>query len=832
MKKWMEEKEEMKKHIERLEKKMEEMQARKQGTNENGGEANEEVKRLAGKMRGLSNKDREFWRDLEKWDAIVMMETWVEEKGWGKVRDRLPEGFIWRMQAAVKKNKKGRAAGGMMIGIRKEVTITDTEREEESEGVMIGKVKLDKKIIRVVGAYVNGDMERKLSILEGWMEQKEEGVKTIIGGDFNARTGEEGEKESIEGTDEWTFKRCSKDKKINKEGKKLIQSIKERGWYILNGGERGDLEGNWTYSGGRGESVIDYVIVEQETEEEIERMEIVDKIDSDHQPIVVWLKGHKNKEARRKRTEREGGRGVWDEEGREAFRDKLGEIKTGEGRLDEEIDGMEGRIREAMEKVEGERETGRRKRRGWWDEECKEVKGTARKVLKEWLRGKGERQKYRRKRKEYKELCERKKEEENKKLEKEAEKVHTEEMVWRVVNKERKKRKKINTEIEMKQWEEYFKALLGGVENKVAAYDSVDRGILIEAMRKKGIREGIIERVEEIMRETTSRVRVRGEIGKEFWTARGLRQGCPLSADLFNILLADLEEEMGKVKWGGIRLGEEKIYSITYADDVVVIAEDEGCMIERLERYMDSKRLELNVTKTKIVRFKEGGGRLSTVDWRWKGKKIEEVKEVKYLGYVLQRNGGQEAHIRERVAKAAAVSGQVWGIGKRRFARKWERRIALFDKLVWTVASYGAEIWGWRTRKKMESLHERHLKWILGIDRLTPGYMIREEIQREMMKSRAGKRAWKFEERLLEGRGSILAQKCLWEIRESAKGGREMSSWEIERKLFLEEKGLDSKELEEEREERRIEYEEIERRDKEMQREERWKKIRESKSNR
>ncbi|XP_011881271.1 PREDICTED: uncharacterized protein LOC105569421 [Vollenhovia emeryi] len=568
------------------------------------------------------------------------------------------------------------------------------------------------------------------------MEQKEKGVKTIIGGDFNARTGEEGGKESIEGTDEWTFKRCSKDKKINKEGKKLIQSIKERGWYILNGGERGDWKGNWTYSGGRGESVIDYVIVEQETEEEIERMEIEDKIDSDHQPTVVWLKGHKNKEARRKRTEREGGRGVWDEEGREAFRNKLGEIKTREGKLDEEIDGMEGRIREAMEKVEGERETGRRKRRGWWDEECKEVKGTARKALKEWLRGKGERQEYRRKRKEYKELCERKKEEENKKLEKEAEEAHTEEMVWRVVNKERKKRKKINTEIEMKQWEEYFKALLGGVENKViyasvlaerireeieekgilsptqtgfrkgmgtidsiyvmnylisrqikkkgrklvalfvdlkAAYDSVDRGLLIEAMRKKGIREGIIERVEEIMRETTSRVRVRGEIGKEFWTARGLRQGCPLSADLFNILLADLEEEMGNVKWGGIRLGEEKIYSITYADDVVVIAEDEGCMksmIERLERYINSKRLELNVTKTKIVRFKEGGGRLSKVDWRWKGKKIEEVKEVKYLGYVLQRNGGQEAHIRERVAKAAAISGQVWGIGKRRFARK------------------------------------------------------------------------------------------------------------------------------------------------------------------
>ncbi|XP_011858470.1 PREDICTED: inner centromere protein-like [Vollenhovia emeryi] len=67
MKKWMEEKEEMKKHIERLEKKMEEMQARKQGTNENGGEANEEVKRLEGKMREWSKRGRTRNQDDRGW---------------------------------------------------------------------------------------------------------------------------------------------------------------------------------------------------------------------------------------------------------------------------------------------------------------------------------------------------------------------------------------------------------------------------------------------------------------------------------------------------------------------------------------------------------------------------------------------------------------------------------------------------------------------------------------------------------------------------------------------------------------------------------------------
>lgn len=79
-------------------------------------------------------------------------------------------------------------------------------------------------------------------------------------------------------------------------------------------------------------------------------------------------------------------------------------------------------------------------------------------------------------------------------------------------------------------------------------------GVLKEAMRGRGVREDLITRTEEIMREVKSRVRIGKEMGEVFWTARGVRQGCPLSPIIFNIVLMDLEEEMGKVKWRGVRL--------------------------------------------------------------------------------------------------------------------------------------------------------------------------------------------------------------------------------------------------------------------------------------
>lgn len=173
-----------------------------------------------------------------------------------------------------------------------------------------------------------------------------------------------------------------------------------------------------------------------------------------------------------------------------------------------------------------------------------------------------------------------------------------------------------------------------------AAFDTVSRKTVVEAVKGRGVREGLVERIEEVLRETRCRVRIGGEEGEGFWTARGVRQGCPMSPILFNLVLADLEEELRKVKWGGTRIGEERVYSLLYADDMVLIVEKKEekkeemkSMLERLEGYIDRKGLEINVEKTKIVRFNKGRERRKRIRWRWKGKTIEKVREYTYLGY-------------------------------------------------------------------------------------------------------------------------------------------------------------------------------------------------------
>lgn len=211
------------------------------------------------------------------------------------------------------------------MGIRDEITMEDVEGEG-SEGRMECAIRLGEERWKIIGLYVNGDLERKLEGLKDCLEEREEGRKILIGGDFNARTRELGGRAEEEGQGEEDGRRKSRDKKVNKEGKKLIEFLDGRGWRIINGSIKGTRKGNiriwgergngnsgiYVY-GGRGETVIGYIIGDEEVIKGTERIEIGKKVDSDHHPVIAWIKGRGKSNRIRENSHKHQRRRVWDE---------------------------------------------------------------------------------------------------------------------------------------------------------------------------------------------------------------------------------------------------------------------------------------------------------------------------------------------------------------------------------------------------------------------------------------------------------------------------------------------------------------------------------------
>jgi hypothetical protein len=92
--------------------------------------------------------------------------------------------------------------------------------------------------------------------------------------------------------------------------------------------------------------------------------------------------------------------------------------------------------------------------------------------------------------------------------------------------------------------------------------------------------------------------------------------------------------------------------------------------------------------------------------------------------------------------------GRFWGIGESNWAGDFRKRMLLFGGMIESILIYGAEIWEWKEQEEVEKVQEKYLREVLGVDRETPGYVIREECKRNRSKVKEGKRAAKFEDKM------------------------------------------------------------------------------------
>ena len=396
-------------------------------------------KKIRGETWGV---DFEAWLQ-DKW-VVGLLETWIEEEDWEGIEDKLPWEWEWIMQPASRESTKGRAMGGIVLGVKK-----------QGIKVVKGSIKKYKEIVTccvdIVGiafVYSNGDGKKVQQILEKETDMAE---SWIVCGDWNVRIGElEG---GADEKGEWR-RRCSRDKVVNIKGREWVEWSRGGGWDILNGCTDGDWQGEKTYSSQLGGSVIDYIMVRGLEREQILEMKVEDVLGSDHFPVCVSLNRrgrHEEAEVSWKHREKY----MWGREESERVRIELEQIVW------EGVEGLEDMERKIKGCLKKKGETSNKRGKTWFDGECKEQKRRIREVVRRWREGRCGAEEITRQKVKLEELCKRKQMEFVEEMAKSLQVCKSEGEIWR---KLRINEVRNETRINLREWEEKCKEMCGEEE--------------------------------------------------------------------------------------------------------------------------------------------------------------------------------------------------------------------------------------------------------------------------------------------------------------------------------------------------------------------------------
>ena len=132
---------------------------------------------------------------------------------------------------------------------------------------------------------------------------------------------------------------------------------------------------------------------------------------------------------------------------------------------------------------------------------------------------------------------------------------------------------------------------------------------------------------------------------------------------------------------------------LLYADDIVVLADsvkDLQRMMKAVEGFCRRWRLQVNMSKTKVVEF--GARGVGKVKVLWKGEELEEVAEYKYLGMLVEKGGRWKKTKEKMLRKARRAAALAWNMAVRGGDMSVKGMSNIWTALIRPHLEYGAEI--------------------------------------------------------------------------------------------------------------------------------------------
>ena len=173
----------------------------------------------------------------------------------------------------------------------------------------------------------------------------------------------------------------------------------------------------------------------------------------------------------------------------------------------------------------------------------------------------------------------------------------------------------------------------------------------------------------------------------------------------------------------GIDVNGEKIALLLYADDIVLLSDNETnmqTMLNTLHEWCKKWRVLINTEKSKSVQFRIGRRNRSDFVIRIGQNIIETVDKYRYLGVIFHEKMDFSF---TAGALAKGVGRALCGIISKIHSLK-EFGFKTFEKLYYAcvvpILDYGYSVWGYKPYVQIDNVLNRAMRYFLGVHRFTP----------------------------------------------------------------------------------------------------------------
>ena len=172
------------------------------------------------------------------------------------------------------------------------------------------------------------------------------------------------------------------------------------------------------------------------------------------------------------------------------------------------------------------------------------------------------------------------------------------------------------------------------------AYDKININLLIDKLVSADLPLPLVKIIGFMLKNTHVNVRCNGYLGREFKVMNGARQGGIISSIIFNFYIDECINIVSNMDIGCV-LKHEKANIVAYADDIIVMAPSSNALqiiVDVIGANLLKLCLKVNVDKSGYIVFKANRIYNNDVDMKLNGLDIKRVKEIKYLGVIINED--------------------------------------------------------------------------------------------------------------------------------------------------------------------------------------------------